>query len=274
MTEFTDDGIDELVHSELTSGEILSKYIHKGQTVVVMGPSAGIADDASFLTVACLLGRNGRLLVVDPKSATRSVQIDSREKGHVRGAGNIDLHIRQLTHLYNRGMDIAVPTWVGPTGTCASTTLPDACCDVIVDHGTSPFVTASENRDEQRSWLEKIYQEYFRILRRPNGLLLLQASKDRYNLGEGKDQISLDRILKRSGYSVKSLQVSDKFRIPLTVTDAESLRTVPIEAEVFDKITHNIKSTKGGKFYFERSASQSPFVVSHKSNTMFIGTTN
>lgn len=255
---------------EVASWEVFAQYIHRGQTVVVMGPGAGIAYDSSLLTAAHFLGKAGVLLIVDPKSVTQSVPLDYTVKGPIRGAGDVDLHLRQLTYLYDGGMDIALPKWVGPTATCASTTLSNEACEMIIDHNTSPFVTLSNNKSERLNWLNRTYQEYSRILR-PGGILLLQTSDKRYKFGNHRGQISLIHLLEDSGFSVTTQRVVDKFRILLSADEAKLLRTVPIETEVFDKISHNIVEERPGEYYFEREARQSQFVVPHESVDMYVG---
>ena len=261
--------IESTEGGRLASWEVFQQYIHPGQTVVAMGPGASIAYDSSFLITAHLLGQSGNLLVVDPKSITRSVRLDEAEKGPIRGAGDVDLHLRQLEYLHNEGMNIARPIWVGPYATCASTTLLDKSCEVIVDHNTSPFVTGSDDKRERVYWLTKTYQEYARILQ-PGGILLLQTSNKRYKFGEERGKIRLTQLLEDSGFQVTTQEVEDTFVMPLSPTEAKLLRNVPIEAELFDTISHNIK--KGdGQFYFERNARQSQFVVPHESINMYIG---
>jgi SAM-dependent methyltransferase len=259
---------EALNKTELAAWEVFAEHIHRGQTAVVIGPGAGIADDASFLTAAHFLGRSGLLRVVDPKSFTRSAHNDPDLKGPVRGAGNIDLYLRQLTYFYDGGMDMALPIWVGPEGTCASTTLPNQSCDIIIDHDTSPFVTVSSDKSKQIYWLNKTYNEYARILR-PGGVLLLQTSNQRHEFGKRRGQISLMRLLEDSGFSVTTQKVIDKFYIPLSSIDANLLKTVPIDTEVFDKISHNVKEGKPGVYYFEREARQSS--LPHKSVDMYLG---
>ena len=256
--------------TELASWEVFAQYVQRGQTAVVMGPGASIAYDSSFLTTAHLLGRSGVLLVVDPKSITRSVPLDQKTKGPIRGAGDVDLHLKQLTYLNDGGMDVALPSWVGPNATCASTTLPSETCEIIIDHNTSPFVTGSDDKSERLYWLNKTYSEYARILQ-PGGVLLLQTSDKRYKFGEGRGKISLVSLLEESGFSVLTQKVVDKFKIPISAQDVKLLRTIPMEAELFDKITHNIIEENPGEFYFERSARQSQFVVPHESINMYVG---
>lgn len=255
--------------TELISWEVFAQYIQKDHDVVVMGPGAGIAYDSSLLMVARLLGRAGNLLVVDPKSVSHRVRNNIVEKGPIRGAGDIDGHLRQFKYLYDNDMEVALPQWVGPKGTCASTTLGDQQCDLIVDHNTSPFVTGSDDREERIYWLEKTYGEYFRILK-PGGTLLLQTNNKRYKFGNSRGKIPLVKMLREAGFSVIQKKVLDKFKINLSEEEAELMRTVPIDVEIFDKISHNIKQDELGKYYFERSASQSQFVSSHESPDMYI----
>lgn len=249
--------------------EVYQQYLRPGMHAVVMGPGASIAYDASFLTAAWLLGKDGLITVVDPKGPSPVVRVDPTVKGPVKGSGDALFHISQLQFLRANGMNIAETGWAGPQGTIASTTLPDMFCPVIMDHNTSPFVTVSDNRKERIYWLEKTYAEFHRILE-PQGVVLLQTNAKRYKFGTGRGKISLNEILRGAGFNVTHIQVNDIFHIPLTAEEADVLRSVPIETEVFDSIQRNIRQDDKGVWYFERRARETQFVNSHESQDMYI----
>ena len=117
---------------------IYNEHVKPGMTALVVGPSKFLAYDPSLLYTALLLGNRGNLLICDPQSS----KLDSQQRHNytVRGYGDAQNVMRELEETKKLGMDLPTLEWLGPNSYIQSTGLRSESINIIVDHGTSPFV--------------------------------------------------------------------------------------------------------------------------------------
>jgi len=203
-------------------------HIRPGMKALVVGPSKHLSYDPSLLYTAQLLGPDGVLYICDPQSSAEK----DRRKAHahtIRGYGDTSVVIAELEELRKLGMELPRIEWLGRESYIQATGLGEGSVDVIVDHGTSPFVagSVSDNSSNREKDLGLIYPEYSRVLK-TGGTLILQTHRGNYDKGKapltGEIATALNPFFQLSYH-----RVDDMFQIPVSDTLARGFESSRVD---------------------------------------------
>lgn len=208
---------ERLHHTIDYTGNIIAESIKPNNTIVVIGPSVSMLQDATLLLCSQKVEEtNGNLFVVDPESESRLPQRSYEEmvilSGGARtwGIGNIDQYLSEIQKLQTLGLKLRVPQWLGPDNFASTISLEDHSVDLILDHMTTPQF-GGRNRKEAVQVYEKIYREYRRVLS-SGGKLLLFTNDGMFEPGNTE---TIRTALNNCDFNTRRRSVEDTLEISI-----------------------------------------------------------
>jgi hypothetical protein len=231
------EGLD---NPNIESWEIISRFIHPGDRVTIIGPGMSIFDDPSTLYISFLLKSFGQLYIADPRETFNNRSGTLAESGPCVGFGDVMRYLTELDFFRNNGMDMPIPVWLskdfGILNLSKSPLMQNI--SVIYDHATTAFVADSFQKD--RGHLQEVLdkfgdpktvfvnslKEYYQVLI-TGGNLILQTEDD--SLIE--ENYIVESLMQKCGFSVVKYRVNDIFRMLLRPETTQALNSLNLYSE-------------------------------------------